>query len=75
MEQQLVLALSLFLVSVCTARAWPAPDFCHGKQCPEYKLVKKAEVGAMAVFAHIGLLSLSSVSRKTACLFVISAGL
>uniref|UniRef100_A0A671W441 Heme-binding protein soul5 n=1 Tax=Sparus aurata TaxID=8175 RepID=A0A671W441_SPAAU len=43
MEQQLVLALSLFLVSVCTARAWPAPDFCHGKQCPEYKLVKKAE--------------------------------
>ncbi|XP_036980310.1 heme-binding protein soul2 [Acanthopagrus latus] len=43
MARQLALALFLFLVSVCTARAWLAPDFCHEKQCPEYKLIKKGK--------------------------------
>ncbi|KAM9344767.1 uncharacterized protein ABDE67_013663 [Symphorus nematophorus] len=43
MERLLVLLVSLVLVSFCRGEDWQAPDFCHQKKCPEFKLIKKYE--------------------------------
>ncbi|XP_069395190.1 heme-binding protein soul2 [Paralichthys olivaceus] len=41
MDRPLSVLVALVLVSFC--EGWKAPEFCHGKQCPEYQLVKKTQ--------------------------------